>query len=107
MAKKKYTEPREQINCWINAELLRKFDEFPGPNRTDKLNLAMQAHMNPGNMAQFDTLHLYKLDIADKYCELHQIAVVQNEVISTNNQDIHPNIQMMHIDTLKLLQNIK
>jgi len=105
MAKKRYTEPREQINTWINSELLRRFDELPGESRTEKLHLAMGLLLGPESAANVDALKIYKLDLADRYCELHQIAVIKDEVISTAGKVIHPQVQMHHIDTLELFQN--
>jgi hypothetical protein len=65
----------------------------------------MEKFLGPGNSAQIDALQGYQLDLADRYCELHQIAVIKDEVISTSGKMIHPQTQMYHLDTLKLLKN--
>lgn len=109
--KKKYDKPRTTISPIIDCELLEAFDDytrvFGCKNRNDEIQKAMINHMSDEGIKEedMDILETYKIDLADRYCNLHGIAVIGSEVISTRKNRVIPEEWVsLHLMTFKLLK---
>lgn len=113
MARKKVFGDRETISPKIDTGLLERFDRFSKDfgtgNRNEELHKAMEAHISKEDIikGEKDILKAVKVELQNKYCETHRIAVIQNEVISTDRRILSAETQLLHLDTLNLIENIK
>lgn len=101
---KRYVGLRETISPVIDSQLKTDFDEFcknSGSTRNEEINKAMENHIQKSG-----ELQLFKVDLADNYCDAHGIAVVGGKVLGLKS-DLSEEVIAVHKISLKLInQNI-
>jgi hypothetical protein len=101
---KRYVGLRETISPLIDCQLKADFDEFcknSGSTRNEEINKAMENHIQKSG-----ELELFKVDLADNYCDAHKIAVVGGKLIGLRG-DLSEEIVSVHKISLRLInQNI-